>query len=62
METLLLFLFGGAFVLAVARRRGAARSVPAVVAPSAEPAGNGNIVILFFVMLAMMFVMMRVAA
>lgn len=54
------FLFGGVFMLAVARS-GRKAPAPALNAVASEPAqGNGNIIVLFFVMLAMMFVVATV--
>lgn len=54
------FLFGSVFMLAVARSgRKAPESAMGVIA-SGPVQSNGNIVILFFVMLAMMFVVATV--
>lgn len=54
------FLFGGVFILAVARS-GRRATAPAASAIAPEPAqGSGNITVLFFVMLAMMFVVASV--
>ncbi len=58
---ILFFVFGGVFMLALARS-GKKAPAPAMSAIAAEPAqGNSNITILFFVMLAMMFVVATAA-